>query len=102
MSIDYCFLTKHLFESLGHVLDVIGCDGGQDRTDGIELPFGDHVITVKLDVNPREVYVSLADLGSSVCGADISTAGVTLLDDGFVLYAHIKSEQSLLKWLVKV
>lgn len=100
---NHCDIAKQLNVVLGHVIDGLVC--GSDFPaphEGIHLPFGDHVITVKLDAKPQEVFVSLdAEGGMPVCGGDVSTAGVTVLDDGFVLYAHVKSDHVVVRWVVK-
>jgi hypothetical protein len=102
MSVNYCELSKHLYEALGHVLDSMDCNLAENPdNEGILLPYGDHVISVKLDHKPLMVFVSLTDGEGPVCGGDISTSGVTLMDDGFVLYVHVKTNETLVRWIVK-
>ncbi len=102
MSVDYCELVHSLYEALGHALKPLDCSEVlPPENEGILLPFGDHVITVKLDVKPAVVYVSITDDGNPVCGGEVSTAGVTLLDDGFVLYAKIKTDHGVVRWIIK-
>ncbi len=102
MSVDYCLLVKSLYEALGHALNPLDCSEViPPENEGILLPHGDHVITVKLDTRPATVYVSIADDGNPVCGGEVSTAGVSLLDDGFVLYAKIKTDHAVVRWIIK-
>lgn len=100
MGRDYCELAKHLYDALGAAID-FDCDRIPSEAERIILPFGDHVISVKLEGKPSEVYVSLTEEGGPVCGGDVSTTGVTLLDDGFVLYAHVKGNEASVRWVVK-
>ncbi len=102
MVVNYCILAKKLYEALGHVISEVdcNCDCSHERQ-GILLPYGDHEISVKTDFKPTEVYVSITDEGLPVCSGDLSTSGVSLQVDGFVLYAHIKTNNGIVKWIVR-
>jgi hypothetical protein len=102
MCVNYCDIAKNLYEALGNCLLMSEChEQHTPENEGLLLPFGDHVINVRLEKPAKEVYVSVHDEGGPVCGGEISTVGVTLLDDGFVLYVHCKSDSCLVKWIVR-
>jgi hypothetical protein len=104
-NIDFCQLTKNLFATLGDVIEQLPCDGCdgcgvEEESEGVLLAFGDRDITFKTDFTPLRVYVSVISDGIPVCIGDVSTVGVTLLEDGFVLHAHIKTDSAIVKWII--
>lgn len=70
---DVCPCEKHSIE---------GC---------ITLNQGNHEITIACDTIPERVFLSVTPLGTPVCVGAIDLVGYTLIPDGFVLYAEIKS-----------
>lgn len=108
MSTNHCELIDALHKSLCHAVEALGqavklvdCKEHHHNHEGIYLPFGEHTIQVKVDCIPREVFVSVQDECGPVCGGDISTVATSLLEDGFVLYVNVKSNEALVKWIVK-
>ncbi len=67
----------------------------------ITLNQGHHEITVNTEIVPSEVFLSIRPVGIPVCVADIDMVGYTLLPDGFVLYADIKSNVAEICYFVQ-
>jgi hypothetical protein len=103
MSVNYCELSKQLLASLVHVVEAVTCDDDCDFDhEGVLLVHGDHVITFKTDFRPGEVYVSITPQGGTpVCSGNLSSCSTSLLEDGFVLYAHIAEDSAVVKWMVR-
>jgi hypothetical protein len=103
--IDYCDLTKKLFATLGAVLEQVDCGTYNDvlveEGDGILLAAGDKDITFKTDFKPERVYVSVSSEGLPVCVGDRNEVSTTLLEDGFVLHASIKTDHATVRWIIK-
>jgi hypothetical protein len=86
---------------LGDVIDQLPCEGcGVEENEGVLLAYGDRDITFKTDFKPARVYVSVDSDGVPVCVGDVSTVGVTMLEDGFVLHAHIRTDSAVIKWII--
>lgn len=105
IKIDYCDLSKKLFATLGSVLEQVDCCNHDvclvEEGDGILLAFGDKDITFKTDFKPERVYVSLTADGLPVCVGDRNTVAVTLLEDGFILHASIRTDHATVRWIIK-
>jgi len=73
---------------------------GKTNSGEILLGFGLHEITISLNGKPCMVFLSVQDPADSmvVCHGGVNKIGFTILDDGFVLYADIQSNTSLVKW----
>lgn len=103
--IDYCDLTKKLFATLGAVLEQVDCSNLAEvlveEGDGILLASGDKDITFKTDFKPERVYVSVEAEGLPVCVGDRNEVSTTLLEDGFVLHASIKTDHATVRWIIK-
>jgi hypothetical protein len=63
------------------------------------LPSGTHAHKILTRGKPKQVWVSeLSSEGVPVCGGNVNYYGVTLLDDGFVLYAEVASDSVNVEW----
>lgn len=105
MGVNYCELSKQLLSSLVHVVESVTCDENECtfEHEGILLVHGDHVITFKTDFKPGEVYVSITPQGGTpVCSGNLSSSSTSLLEDGFVLYAHVAEDSAIIKWIVRM
>lgn len=103
-TIDYSDLTKKLYEALGSLLvQVEKCEDVHlvEEEEGILLAYGDKDITFKTDFKPERVYVSVTAEGLPVCVGDRNSVSVTLLEDGFVLHAEIRTNHALVRWIIK-
>lgn len=79
-------------DCLIHVLQSLANCNCANVTEGcITLNQGTHEITVKTDIVPSIVFLSVRPIGTPVCVGNIDMVGYSLLPDGFVLYADIKS-----------
>ena len=91
-----CFL--HMLNSLS-----ASCHCGPNEAGEISLAYGHHEVTVTTKNKPKNVLLSTnnAVCDTPVCQGDINMVGYTLLPDGFVLYADIKSNTSVVSWVVE-
>ncbi len=103
-AVNYCELSKQLLTSLVNVIESVACDsGGCCEHEGILLMHGDHAITFRTEYRPEEVYVSILPQGGMpVCSGNLSSNSTSLLEDGFVLYAHIAEDSAIVKWIVRM
>lgn len=63
------------------------------------LPSGTHAHKFLTRGKPKQVCISeLCGKGVPVCGGNVNYYGVTLLDDGFILYAEISSDSANVEW----
>ena len=103
--LDYCGLSKKLLNTLTDVLSQVECGHDNDHLieeeEGILLAYGEKNITFKTDFKPERVYVSITCDGLAVCVGEKNTIGVTLLEDGFILHASVKTNHALVKWIIK-
>lgn len=70
----------------------------------IVLANGQHEIFIQTkDPNPERVYLNCEepDGGMSVCMGDVNLVGSSVTPDGFVLYADIKSDTCIVRWLIE-
>jgi len=67
----------------------------------IVLGFGQHEIVIKMENTPCKVALSLRTPcdGTPVCQGDINKIGVTILENGFILYADIKTNTCCVEWV---
>ncbi len=91
-----CFL--HMLNSLSGA-----CHCGASECGEISLAYGEHQVTVATKGKPKNVLLGInnAACDTPVCQGDINMVGYTLLPDGFVLYADIKSNTSVVTWVVE-
>jgi len=75
------------------------CDNAVDGC--ITLNQGHHEITVVTEISPEQVYLSVSPIGAPVCNGDIDMVGYSLLPDGFVLYADIKSNSAEVCYIIE-
>jgi hypothetical protein len=74
------------------VLESLGDCDCDDVVEGcITLNQGTHEVVVKTEVSPSEVFLSVRSIGTPVCNGDVDMVGYSVLPDGFILYADIKS-----------
>lgn len=66
----------------------------------VVLGYGQHEIKIELDNTPCRVSLSITSPcdATPVCHGDVNKIGVTILDDGFVLYADIKTNTCCIEW----
>lgn len=66
----------------------------------IVLGFGQHEVVIKMDSTPCKVALSLKTPcnGTPVCHGDVNKIRVTILENGFVLYADIKTNTCCVEW----
>ena len=66
----------------------------------IVLGFGQHEIKIEMDGTPCRVTLSLREPCHSrpVCHGDVNKIGFTIMDNGFVLYADIKTNTCCIEW----
>lgn len=66
----------------------------------IVLGYGQHEISIKMDNTPCKVSLNLKTPCDStvVCQGDINKIGVTISDNGFILYADIKTNTCCVEW----
>ncbi len=63
--------------------------------------YGKHEARVTTWCTPSKVFVSVLDSDIQVCASEISAAGVQIVDNGFILYADVKSSAACLEWIVQ-
>jgi hypothetical protein len=68
------------------------CDSHDEGS--ISLNQGHHEVAVSTSVVPSVVFLAVSPLGTPVCVGDIDMVGYSLLPDGFILYADIKSNSA--------
>ena len=98
--VDYKSVSEKLLETLNEILSNI-VEMDCDPTEALLLASGNHEIVVKTGFPPTKVFVSVTDEGVQACGGDLSNAATSLQEDGFILYANIKSDNATVKWIVK-
>lgn len=66
----------------------------------ILLGYGLHEVKVVIDGKPCTVFLSIEDPtdGVAVCHGDVNKIGVRILDDGFIIYADIKTNTASIQW----
>ncbi len=66
----------------------------------IVLGFGQHEINIDMDGKPCRVTLSLKEPCNStpVCHGDVNKIGFTIRDDGFILYADIRTNTCCIEW----
>lgn len=66
----------------------------------IVLGYGQYEVVIKMDNTPCKVSLSmkLPGDGMPVCQSDINKIGFTILENGFVLYADIKTNTCFVEW----
>lgn len=62
------------------------------------LPTGTHVHKIATRGKPTQVWTSEVSDGVPVCQGNVNFYGVTLLEDGFVLYAEINTDSTSIQW----
>jgi hypothetical protein len=63
------------------------------------LPSGTHAHKIFTRGKPKQVWLSERDVqGIQVCGGNVNLYGITLDDDGFVLYAEVSSDSVSVEW----
>lgn len=79
-----------------------GCKPGHAHSSkgDIVLGFGQHEVIIKLENTPCKVSLCIATPCDSVpvCHGDINKIGVTILENGFVLHADIKTNTCCVEW----
>lgn len=96
-------LVNSLYETLGFAIEAINHDPHPTPNEGagVTVGYGDHVITVSFTTKPKDVFVSIVDQDSGGCGqGGVSKAGVSVLEDHFLIYATVTANSALLKWVV--
>jgi hypothetical protein len=91
-----CFL--HMLNSLAE-----SCHCSVAECGDVSLGYGCHEITVKTACGPKDICLSTNNdtCDTPVCQGDVNMVGYSLLPDGFVLYADIKSNTCVVSWSVK-
>jgi hypothetical protein len=85
-------------------LAVCDCCNGSDSARGcMVLANGHHEVTVRTLDKPKKVYLTTNSdsANTPVCQGAIDMVGCTLTDDGFVLYADIRSNTAQVCWAVE-
>jgi hypothetical protein len=69
-------------------------------TGDIVLGYGLHEIKIAVEKHPTNIAMSIQDPcdGCPVCHGDINKIGVTILDNGFVIYADIRTNTACIQW----
>lgn len=75
----------------------------------VELANGFHEVFIETivgpeHVTPTSVWLSLKECGCNIpiCQGSVNTVGYTVCDNGFTLYANVKSEKLIVKWFVSL
>lgn len=77
------------------------CDCSNVVEGCITLNQGHHEVTIKTEVCPHDVFLSVQPIGTPVCVGNVDMVGYTLLPDGFVLFADIKSNVAEVCYVVE-
>jgi hypothetical protein len=93
-------LIDSLYQSLGYAIEEIDAAPSPTPSDGITLITGSHTLSIETQEPPKQVFVSLVDQDSQVCGSDLSTVSVTTNPTGFVAYVVVKSNEATLNWVI--
>jgi hypothetical protein len=77
---------------------------GNSSSGEIVLGFGQHEVNIQMDSTPCKVSLSMRTPCAStpVCHGDINKIGVTILENGFVLYADIRTNSCCVEWVCDV
>jgi len=79
-------------DCLIQVLETLSdCSCGDVVEGCITLNQGHHEVTVTTNIAPATVFLSVRPVGTPVCVGNIDMVGYSMLPNGFVLYADIKS-----------
>ncbi len=70
----------------------------------MSLGYGDHQIVIPVEGTPLEVSLSLEEPEDAnlVCMGNINLGGAKLLPDGFILYASVRSNTCIVRWIVEL
>lgn len=88
--------------------DFVKCLGGMfgcdqtccDEVGAVVLGYGKQELIVKTKCKPKKVFISCEGHDTPVCQGTLDTAGVQLLDDGFIIFADIRSNTCDVSWCV--
>jgi len=67
----------------------------------VDLAYGHHEISIKVDCPVHKVYLSIDCCNHTVCGCDMTMVGHCITNDGFLIIADVKSDSCKVDWLVK-
>ena len=66
----------------------------------LNLAYGDHDIVFHWGYEPKRVLVHVNnDYGLPVCQGEINYVSTTILDDGFILHAKIRTDDAYVFWM---
>lgn len=87
---------------MGFFSKLFGCHHKCKKTTSgdIILGCGLHEITIKVCQKPCKVFFCIKDPYECICTChgDINKIGITITEEGFVLYADIKTNTCLVEW----
>ena len=96
-----CSDVKCLIRILESLIQNDDCCKHHEVEGCITLNQGHHEITVTTDVCPECVFLSVQPVGTPVCIGDIDMVGYSLVPEGFILYADIKSSVAEVCYIVQ-
>lgn len=90
---------------MNFIKKLVGAPVSRNSASGdIVLGYGQHELTIEMDKTPCQVQLSMKSPcdATPVCHADVNKVGVTILDNGFILYADIQTNTCCVTWTCEV
>ncbi len=75
------------------LLSLIGAESGK-----IYLSAGKHEVDVATKFYVSSIWFTIVSYGTPVCHGSLDTIAYTITDEGYTLYADIKSNKVVVKW----
>ena len=70
----------------------------------IVLGYGQHEINILMDKTPCHVFLKISEPCDStpVCHGDVNKISFTIFDNGFTLYANIRTNSCCIEWTCNI
>jgi hypothetical protein len=97
-------MLREIMNTFIRVLEGLWCALKCEDEGSVFLCAGQHEIKVDTCCRPEKIFLSVNEVDGccmAVCNGDINTVGSTILDDGFILYADVKTTACTVEWVIE-